>query len=85
MMAFYVAFRNFCRDHKTPRMTPAHAMGQIKSAMPVSNIVTLIHTCAEPSKPRGPYNPRQPKTLTKNGDTYGVGVDWIIKIEMRAG
>jgi len=63
MMALYVVFHNFCRDHKTLRMTPAEAAGLIKSAMTVSDIVALIDAGAEPPKPRGPYKPRQSKPV----------------------
>ena len=62
MMALYVVFHNFVRDHKTLRCTPAEAAGLLKSAMTVSDIVDLIDARAEPPKPRGPYKPRQPKT-----------------------
>jgi hypothetical protein len=61
MMALYVVFHNFCRDHKTLRMTPAEAAGLVKSAMTVSDIVDLIKAREAPAKKRGPYKPRQPK------------------------
>jgi len=60
MMSLYVVFHNFCRDHKTLRMTPAEAAGIVKSAMTVGDIVDLIDARAEPPKKRGPYKPRQP-------------------------
>ncbi|HVC63535.1 MAG TPA: IS1 family transposase [Acetobacteraceae bacterium] len=63
MMALYVVFHNFCRDHKAPRMTPAEAAGLIKSAMTVSDIVTLIEAREAPPKKRGPYKPRQPRAV----------------------
>jgi IS1 family transposase len=61
MVALYIVFHNFVRDHKTLRCTPAEAAGLRKSAMTVSNIVDLIDARAEPPKPRGPYKPRHPK------------------------
>jgi len=61
MMALYVVFHNFCRDHKTLRMTPAEAAGLVKSAMTVSDIVALIEAREAPAKKRGQYKPRQPK------------------------
>jgi IS1 family transposase len=61
MMCLYVVFHNFCRDHKTLRMTPAEAAGLVTSAMTVGDIVDLIDARAEPPKPRGHYKPRQPK------------------------
>jgi IS1 family transposase len=63
MMALYVVFHNFCRDHKTLRMTPAEAAGLVKSAMTVSDIVTLIEAREAPPKKRGQYKPRQPKVV----------------------
>lgn len=62
MMALYVVFHNFCRDHKTLRMTPAEASGLIRSAMTVSDIVDLIEAREEPPQKRGTYKPRQQKT-----------------------
>jgi len=61
MMALYVVFHNFCRDHKTLRMTPAEAAGLVKSAMTVGDIVDLIAAREAPPKKRGRYKPRQPK------------------------
>jgi IS1 family transposase len=61
MMGLYVVFHNFCRDHKTLRMTPAEAAGLVKSAMTVGEIVDLMDAKAEPPKKRGPYKPRQLK------------------------
>jgi hypothetical protein len=61
MMALYVVFHNFCRDHKSLRCTPAETAGLVKSAMTVSDIVALIDASAEPPKKRGSYKPRQPK------------------------
>lgn len=61
MLCLYVTFHNFCRDHKTLRMTPAEAAGLIPSAMTVGDIVDLIDARAVPLKKRGPYKPRQQK------------------------
>jgi hypothetical protein len=62
MMCLYVVFHNFIRDHKTLRMTPAESIGLVKSAMTVGDIVDLIDARAGPSKKRGSYKPRQPRT-----------------------
>jgi IS1 family transposase len=62
MMALYVVFHNFCRDHMSLRCTPAEAAGLVKSAMTVADIVALIDARATPAKKRGPYKPRQPKS-----------------------
>ena len=59
MMSLYVVFHNFCRDHKTPRMTPAEAAGLIESAMTVSDIVDLMDARAGSSMKWDPYKPRQ--------------------------
>jgi IS1 family transposase len=61
MMALYVVFHNFCRDHMSLRCTPAEAAGLVKSAMTVADIVDLIDARAEAPKKRGPYKPRHPK------------------------
>lgn len=61
MMALYVVFHNFCRDHKSLRMTPAEVAGLVKSAMTVGDIVDLIAAREAPPKKRGQYKPRQPK------------------------
>lgn len=61
MLCLYVVFHNFCRDHKTLRMTPAEHIGLVKSAMTVSDIMALIEAREEPPKKRGTYKPRQPK------------------------
>jgi IS1 family transposase len=66
MMALYVVFHNFCRDHKTLRMTPAEAAGLIKSAMTVGDIVDLIAAREAPPKKRGQYKPRRPKVDQAN-------------------
>lgn len=63
MMALYVVFHNFCRDHTTLRMTPAEAAGLVKSAMTVCDIVALIEAQEAPPKKRGSYKPRQPKAV----------------------
>jgi IS1 family transposase len=62
MMALYVVFHNFCRDHMTLQMTPAEAAGLTTSSMTVSDIVDSIDAREVPPKKRGPYKPRQPKT-----------------------
>jgi IS1 family transposase len=61
MVALYVVFHNFVRDHKTLRCTPAEAAGLRKSAMTVSDIVALIEAHEAPPKKRGKYKPRQPQ------------------------
>jgi hypothetical protein len=68
MMSLYVVFHNFCRDHKTLRMTPAEAAGLVKSGMTVGDIVDLMDAKGEPPKKRGPYKPRRSKMVDNQYD-----------------
>ena len=54
-LALYFAFYNFCRIHKTLRVTPAMAAGVTDTVWSLEDIVTKIDTMAGPPKPRGPY------------------------------
>jgi IS1 family transposase len=62
-LALYFVFYNFCRSHKTLRMTPAMAAGVATSPMELTDIVTLIDAREPPAKKRGPYRPRQQKAI----------------------
>jgi len=55
MLAIYFAFYNFCRIHKTLRVTPAMAAGITDRVWTLEDIVAKIDHYAEPAKPRGPY------------------------------
>ena len=54
-LALYFVFYNFCRVHKTLRVTPAMAAGISDELMDMSHIVRLIDQAEEAPKRRGPY------------------------------
>ena len=57
-LALYFAFYNFCRVHKTLRMSPAMAAGVSDRLWSLEDIVAKIDAMAPPPKPRGPYKKR---------------------------
>ena len=57
-LALYFAFYNFCRIHKTLRMSPAMAAGITDRLWSLEDIVAKIDEMAPPPKPRGPYKKR---------------------------
>lgn len=57
-LALYFAFYNFCRIHKSLRVTPAMAAGVTDRLWSLEDIVAKIDELAGPSKPRGPYKKR---------------------------
>jgi IS1 family transposase len=58
-LALYFAFYNFCRIHKTLRVTPAMAAGITDRLWSLGDIVGKIDAMAPESKPRGPYKKRE--------------------------
>lgn len=54
-LALYFFHYNFCRIHKSLRVTPAMAANVSDRLMDMSDLVQLIDTLEEPAKPRGPY------------------------------
>jgi IS1 family transposase len=54
-LALYFAFYNFCRIHKTLRVTPAMAAGIAATVWTLEDIVAAIDARSEPPKKRGPY------------------------------
>lgn len=54
-LALYFAFYNFCRIHKTLRVTPAMAAGVTDRLWSLEDIVAKIDEMAPAPKPRGPY------------------------------
>jgi hypothetical protein len=54
-LALYVVYYNFCRIHKSLRVTPAMAAGITDELMDMSHIVQLIDQAEEAPKKRGPY------------------------------
>lgn len=58
MVALYTVFYNFCRMHKSLRMSPAMAAGVSDTLRDVEWIVSLIDEHAPKPGPRGPYKKR---------------------------
>jgi IS1 family transposase len=54
-LALYFCFYNFCRIHKTLRVTPAMAAGLSDTVRDMEWIVSLIDARAPAPGPRGPY------------------------------
>ena len=57
-LALYFAFYNFCRIHKTLRMSPAMAAGITDTLWSLNDIVAKIEAMAPEPKVRGPYKKR---------------------------
>ena len=53
---------NFCRIHKTLRVTLAMAAGVTDRLWSVEDIVGLLDAAADEPRKRGPYKPREPKS-----------------------
>ena len=62
-VALHFVYYNFVRMHKTLRCSPAMAAGISNRLWEISDIVALMEKAeaAVPTKPRGPYKPRQPR------------------------
>lgn len=59
MLALYFAFYNFCRVHKTLRVTPAMQAGIADHVWTLEEIVGRIDYYAPARAPRGPYKKKQ--------------------------
>lgn len=57
-LAVYFFYYNFCRIHKSLKVTPAMQAGVTDELMDMSHLVRLIDMMEEPAKPRGPYKKR---------------------------
>ena len=57
-LALYFAFYNFCRIHKTLRVSPAMAAGITDRLWSLEDICAKIDASAPAPKPRGPYKKR---------------------------
>lgn len=57
-LALYFAFYNFCRIHKTLRVTPAMAAGITDRLWTLDDIAAKMDAMAPAPKPRGPYRKR---------------------------
>lgn len=58
-LALYFAFYNFCRIHKSLRVTPAMAAGITDRLWSLDDIVAKIDEMAPPPAKRGPYKKRE--------------------------
>jgi len=58
-IALYFAHYNFCRVHKSLRMSPAMAAGITDRLWSMEDIVAKIDAMAPAPKPRGPYRKRE--------------------------
>ena len=54
-LAVYFFHYNFCRIHKSLKVTPAMQAGVTDELMDMGHLVRLIDMMEEPAKPRGPY------------------------------
>lgn len=57
-LALYFAFYNFCRIHKTLRMSPTMAAGIADRLWTLDDIVAKIDEMVPAPKKRGPYGKR---------------------------
>ena len=60
MVAIYTVWYNFCRIHKTLRITPAMGAGLTGRVWELSDIVAYMDESAPKPGPRGPYKKRFP-------------------------
>jgi IS1 family transposase len=58
-LALYFVFYNFCRIHKTLRVTPAMAAGITDQLWSLEDVIAKIDAMAPAPKARGPYKKRQ--------------------------
>lgn len=61
-VALHFMHYNFCRVHKSLRMTPAMAAGVTNRLWDVGDLVALVDAAEPAPKKRGPYKKRQPKS-----------------------
>lgn len=61
-LALYFVWYNFCRIHKTLRVTPAMAAGVTNRLWSIEDIAGLVEGAAPKPGPRGPYKERQAPT-----------------------
>jgi hypothetical protein len=57
-LALYFVFYNFCRIHKTLRVTPAMAAGITDRLWSLEDVIAKIDDLAPEPKARGPYKKR---------------------------
>lgn len=65
-VALHFMHYNYCRIHKTLRVTPAMAANLVASPWTVDDIVALVEEAEDAApKKRGPYKPRVKKDISK--------------------
>ena len=65
-VALHFMHYNYCRIHKTLRVTPAMAANLVGSPWSVDDIVALVERAEDAApKKRGPYKPRAKKDISK--------------------
>ncbi len=57
-LSLYFVFYNFCRIHKTLRVSPAMAAGITDRLWSLEDVLARIDADAPPPAPRGPYKKR---------------------------
>ena len=73
-LALYFAFYNFCRIHKSLRVTPAMAAGITDRLWSLEDIVARIDAMAPAPQPRGPYKKRAVK-IDNSGAAVAKGTN----------
>jgi IS1 family transposase len=58
-LALYFFYYNFCRIHKSLKVTPAMAANVSDRLLDMSDLVAVIDAMEEPPKARGPYKKRE--------------------------
>ena len=58
-LALYFVWYNFCRIHKTLRVSPAMASGVADRLWSMEDIAALVEAAAPNPGPRGPYKKRR--------------------------
>lgn len=58
-VALYYMHYNFCRIHKTLRVTPAMATGVTDHVWSIADIVAIVEAAEVPRAKRGPYKGRE--------------------------
>jgi len=57
MVALYTVFYNYCKIHKTLRVTPAMQADLMDRVLTFEDVVAIIQAVTPPPGPRGPYKP----------------------------
>jgi IS1 family transposase len=58
-VSLHMMFYNFCRIHKTLRITPAMAAGVSDHVWTLAEVVAMVDAAEPPKGPRGPYKTRE--------------------------